>query len=162
MTSVNDQQIHVLNGLISITLDSAAGYAEAAKDAKNPHFKSMFGARAIERRQIAAELKVEVRGLGGEPTDDGTLLAAGHRMFLNLKSALTGSDEGVVNEVESGEDHIKSKYESSLKEDCLSAPIKLVVAKAYNAVKSEHDDIRDLKHDLAARAATNSGVDASL
>ena len=46
------------------------------------------------------------------PEDDGTILAAAHRMFLSLKSSLGGSDQGVVNEVERGEDRIKAKFEA--------------------------------------------------
>ncbi len=156
MTSLNDRQINVLNGLISTTLDSADGYGEAAKDARNPHFKHMFGARAIERRQLSAELTVEVRNLGGKPADDGSILAAGHRMFLNLKSAVTGSDHDVISEVESGEDYLKGKYETALKEECLSAPVKAVVAEAYRRIKSEHNDIRDLKHDAAGNAGSGT------
>jgi len=158
MTSTNDQQIDVLNGLISTTLDSANGYDEAAKDAKNPQFKHMFGARGIERRQLAAELKAEVRGLGGEPKDDGTLLAAGHRMFLNLKNTLTGSDEGVIDEVESGEDYIKEKYEAALKNDSLSGPVKATVAGLYERVRAEHDDIRDIKRAFKAKPASGAGA----
>ena len=93
---------------------------------------------------------------GGIPKDDGSILAAGHRMFLNLKNAVTGSDDDVVNEVESGESFLKSKYEAALKEDCLSTPVKAAVAKAYHRVKAEHSDLRDLKQDLAAHS--ESGV----
>jgi len=56
-----------------------------------------------------------VRSLGAAPEDDGTVLAAAHRAFLNLKNAVAGDDETVVKEVERGEDHIKEKFEAALK-----------------------------------------------
>jgi uncharacterized protein (TIGR02284 family) len=149
MISLNDQQIDVLNGLISTTLDSADGYGEAAKDAKNPHFKHIFSARAMERRQMTAELQVEVRGLGGEPRDSGSALAAGHRMFLNLKSAVSGRDQDVINEVEIGEDYIKARYETALKENCMSASVKAVIAEAYQRINAEHNDISNLKRAIS-------------
>lgn len=152
MLSINERQIDVLNGLIATTLDSAEGYDAAAKDAKNPRFKAMFNTRATQRHQLTTALQNEVRDLGGEPKDSGSILAAGHRMFLNLKNAVTGSDEGVINEVESGEDYIKDKYEAALQEGSLTAPIKAIVTKAYEGVKADHDMIRDIKHEFHARA----------
>ncbi len=148
MSTLNDQHIKVLNSLIEVTLDSAQGYRDAAKDSTNPRFKSLFEMRAMERNQVTAELKAEVRGLGGKPEDDGTVLASVHRVFLNLKNAVIGSDQGVVDEVEAGEDHIKAKFEAALQHENLSAPVKIVVARLYTVIKAGHDQMRDLKHDL--------------
>lgn len=150
MTTDVKHDIKILNGLIETTLDSAHGYQEAGKEAKNPVFKSLFERRGMERKQLTAELQAEVRKLGGEPEDDGTVLASAHRVFLNLKNSLTGDDQSVVNEVERGEDHIKAKYESALKDDTLSAPVKETIARAYGLVKAGHDQMRDLKHSLKA------------
>ncbi|MEI8395150.1 MAG: PA2169 family four-helix-bundle protein [Rhodospirillaceae bacterium] len=152
MPSITEQQIHVLNGLILTTLDSANGYGDAAKDAQKPHFKRMFVARALERQLLTAELQTEVRSLGGKAQDDGSLLAAGYRAFLNLKNAVTGSDETVIDEVERGEDYIKGKYEAALQAGNLTDHIQTVVANAYERVKAGHDDIRDIKHELKARS----------
>ena len=79
MSTLNDQHIKVLNGLVEATLDSAHGYKDAAKDAKNPRFKSLFEKRSMERNQLSAELKTEIRGMGGKPEDDGTILASAQR-----------------------------------------------------------------------------------
>jgi uncharacterized protein (TIGR02284 family) len=151
MSTINKHHIDVLNDLIATTLDSAEGYKEAAVDAKSAHFKSLFEKRAMHRRQMTADLKVEVRGLGGKPEDDGTVLAAAHRMFLSLKTSLGGSDQSVIDEVERGEDHIKAKFESALQKENLPAPIKATIAKAYASVKSDHDQMRDLKHQLESQ-----------
>jgi len=158
MTNVTEHQIEVLNGLIATTLDSAAGYGEAAKDAKNPRFKTLFDTRAGGRRQLTAQLQAEVRGLGGTPKDEGTILAAGHRVFLNLKNAVTGSDETVIKEVESGEDYIKGKYEAALQDAQLSPTIKAAVGKAYEQVKTEHDYVRDLKREFETPPASEGGA----
>ena len=47
----NDHDIKVLNSLVETTLDSAEGYAEAAKDAKSAQLVSLFQGRAGERRR---------------------------------------------------------------------------------------------------------------
>ncbi|HEY4345438.1 MAG TPA: PA2169 family four-helix-bundle protein [Parvibaculum sp.] len=148
MTTDVKHDIKILNGLIETTLDSAHGYGESAKEAKNPTFKSLFERRSMERKQLTAQLQAQVRTLGGTPEDDGTVLAAAHRVFLDLKSKVTGDDQSVVNEVERGEDHIKAKFEDALKDSALSAPVKQAITTAYASVKADHDQMRDLKHEM--------------
>jgi uncharacterized protein (TIGR02284 family) len=148
MATTTEHDISVLNGLIATTIDSAEGYREAADDAKNPSFRSMFTTRAEKRREIAGELKGQVRSLGGEPEDDGTVLGSAHRVFLNLKNALAGSDQSIVNEVEAGEDHIKAKYETALSDRELSVPVRDLVTRSYSSIKADHDQMRDIKHGL--------------
>jgi uncharacterized protein (TIGR02284 family) len=149
MYRTNKRHIDLVNDLIATMLDSAEGYREAAAEAQNPHFKALFEKRAAQRRQMTGELRSEVRNLGGKPEDDGTILAAAHRMFLSLKNSLAGNDQSVVEEVERGEDHIKAKFESALRDENLPAPVKATLARAYAAIKSDHDQMRDLKRQLA-------------
>ena len=143
--------IRTLIGLIATTIDSVDGYRTSASDVENPRFAELFTARASERSSVAEQLRGEVKRLGGNPEDDGTLLAAGHRAFVNLKATVTGrDDQAIVNEVERGEDHIKAKFEDALKDDSLSPSCRTVVETAYGSVKSGHDEMRDLKHNLDA------------
>jgi len=147
----HDHDISTLNGLIATTIDSVDGYRTSAQDVENPRFAELFTARASERSSVAEQLRAEVKRLGGNPEDDGTLLAAGHRAFVNLKAAVTNrDDQAIVNEVERGEDHIKAKYEEALKDDNLSPDCRSLVETAYGSVKSGHDQMRDLKHNLDA------------
>ena len=143
--------IRTLNGLIATTIDSVDGYRTSAQDVQNPRFAELFTARASERSSVAEQLRAEVKKLGGNPEDDGTILAAGHRAFVNLKAAVTGrDDQAIVNEVERGEDHIKAKYEAALKDDNLSPDCRALVETAYTSVKSGHDEMSQLKHNLDA------------
>ncbi len=143
--------IRTLNGLIATTIDSVDGYTEAAKDSDNSRFTQMFTSRAQERRQVASSLQAVVTQLGGNPEDDGTVLAGAHRVFLDLKAAVTGRDDkAIVNEVERGEDHIKAKFEDALKDAELSAQAKTAIESAWQSVKSGHDQMRDLKHSMEA------------
>jgi uncharacterized protein (TIGR02284 family) len=147
-TSANKDVVRTLNGLIESTLDSADGYQSAAKNAENPRFKTLFAERAQSRRQIVSSLQSQVRSLGAKPEDDGTVLAAAHRAFLNLKNAVTGDDETVVKEVERGEDHIKEKFEAALKEGKLTPGSLDAVTKAYASIKADHDRMSNLKHSM--------------
>jgi len=142
----NKHDISTLNGLIETTLDSADGYAEAAKDAKSEQLISLFRARSGERRTVASTLQQCVRSLGGKPEDDGTVLASAHRMFVNLRTSLTSADnKAVVDEVERGEDHIKAKFEDAMKDKDVSPSTASVIADVYTSVRNGNDQMRDIK-----------------
>jgi len=147
--SDSSHDISTLNSLIATTLDSVDGYTEAAKDSESGRFGALFTSRAAERRGVVSRLQQEVVSLGGNPEDDGTVLAGAHRIFINLKSAVTGKDEkAIVNEVERGEDHIKAKFEDALGDADLSPGVKAVIQGCYASVRQGHDEMRDLKHSL--------------
>lgn len=147
---MSDHDIKTLNALVETTLDSADGYNEAAQDSSR--YASIFQSRASERRAAATRLQQEVLALGGTPEEDGTVLAKAHRMFVNLRSAISSGDTAVVDEVERGEDHIKAKFEDALKDTELSVSTRAVVEEVYRSVKSGHDQMRDLKHSLHDKA----------
>lgn len=141
--------IDTLNTLITTTIDSVDGYRSAAEDANSGQFRSVFFDRASERQQVADRLQEYVRDLGGDPADDGSLAAGAHRAFMNLRDAVTGSDDqAIVAEVERGEDHIKAKYEAALSDSDLDSQTRSVISECYQSVKSGHDQMRDLKHGL--------------
>ena len=146
MADAQKHDIKVLNSLIETTLDSADGYGQAAERASNTSYKNLFSQWSTERRQVVNDLQGQVRVLGGTPDDDGSTLAAGHRMFLKLRDNVTKSDESVIDEVERGEDFIKAKYEAALEDEELSASVKDAVVRAYSSIKTGHDQARNLKH----------------
>ena len=144
-------EIRTLNSLIATTIDSIDGYEESAKAVDSGRFAELFRARANERRQVAAQLRGEVSRLGGNPEDDGTLLAGAHRAFLDLKATVaTRDDQAVIAEVERGEDHIKTKFEEALRDDKLAPETRSVIESAFQSVKSGHDQMSNLKHGITA------------
>jgi uncharacterized protein (TIGR02284 family) len=148
MATIHDKSydIDVLNGLIETTLDSIDGYEEAAKDAKDSRFESIFLSRAVERREVAMRLQEEVRRLGGEPEDKGSMLAAAHRRFLDLRNAFTRGDQAVVDEVERGEDVIKERFEKAMRDDRVTPQTRDVITRFYESVRQGHDQARAMKH----------------
>ena len=98
---------------------------------------------------VVEDLRAEVRRLGGNPEDDGSFLGKAHQRFEDLKAAITGRDEkAIINEVERGEDYLKAKFEAALKDDTLSGDCRAAVEKAYQSVRSGHDQISQLKHGM--------------
>lgn len=144
--------VQVLNRLIETTIDSVDGYQKAAQEAKNPEFRRIFEERAFERRQVCDELRTEVARRGGKVEDDGSMLAKAHRSFLKLRDvAAGGDDKKVINEVERGEDFIKAKYETAMRDGDLTPAARETVMRVYSSVKSGHDQMSALKHGLEER-----------
>ena len=85
MPNANRHDIHVLNSLIQTAIDSADGYREASTETDDPGHRDLFGRRSFERRQVAEELQSTVRALGGDPADDGSILAKAQRAFASVR-----------------------------------------------------------------------------
>ena len=149
MADAARHDVHVLNSLIETTIDSVDGYERAAREARNPEFRRIFEERAFERRRVIDDLRQEVTRMGGEVEDDGSVLAKAHRSFLKIRDAVAGGDDKqVIDEVERGEDFIKNKYEMAMRDEELTMPARETVTRAYDSVKSGHDQMSALKHGL--------------
>lgn len=156
MTKPNLHDIRVLNGLIETTLDSADGYRQAADETQDPHYRSLFERRSEERRQVVEDLSAAVRGLGGDPESHGSILAKAHRAFLDIKHALLRNDDSVVGSIDSGEGFIATKFEKALGDAEISAATRETIRRAYESVKTGHDQMEGLKHSLEGqRDASN-------
>ena len=149
MQASNERAVKVLNSLIETTLDSANGYRDAADATDNPQFKTMFAARSAKRLELTRQLQQEVRSFGGKPEDDQSVLGKVHNKFTELKAKVTGSsDKSVIDEVERGEDVIKAKFEKAARDADLPATAREVVTSAFASIKSDHDQISTLKHQM--------------
>ena len=143
----HDKNTTTLNTLIATLLDSVDGYTQAAQACDNRELAERFGPRARERQSAVAGLQAAVARLGGNPEDDGTVLAGAHRMFLNLKAAVTGrDDQAILNEVERGEDYLKEKFEAAMRNVALAPEARAAVDTAWTSVKAGHDEMSQLKH----------------
>ncbi len=147
-----DKDISILNSLIKTTLDSAMGFEDAAKDARE-NLAGFFTRFAQERREVVTLLQNEVRRLGGKPEDDGSFIAAAHRAFMNLKEMVVSHDDkAIVEEVERGEDYIKDKYETALHDQAASAEVRAVIQRGYTSVREGHDQARALRESMRNEA----------
>jgi uncharacterized protein (TIGR02284 family) len=157
MSSNATHDISVLNGLIETTIDSVDGYRRSAQEATSSRFSAEFLDRASEREAVVSKLRERVRQLGGNPEDDGSVLAAAHRAFLSLRDKVTGgSDESVIAEVDHGESYLNGKWEAALKDDGLSAETRSLVQQCYESVREGHQRFRRAHEDLAGTSNTTS------
>ena len=152
---IRKDDITTLNTLTATLIDSVTGFEDAAANIDgSSRLQELFRERASERTRVVEELRAEVRRLGGNPEDDGSFLGKTHQRFLDLKAAITGRDEqAIINEVERGEDYLKEKFETALKMDSLSGETRAVVERAYQSVRSGHDQVSQLKHGMEGTRA---------
>jgi len=145
----HNEAISTLNTLIATTIDSITGYEDSAKNIHNERFREIFRSRADERQRLVEELRAEVRRLGGDPEDSGSFLGKAHQRFEDLKAAITGRDEkAIINEVERGEDYLKSKWQAALDSGHLHGETHDLIERCYQSVKAGHDQISQLKHGM--------------
>jgi uncharacterized protein (TIGR02284 family) len=148
----NDEVISTLNNLIETSRDGQNGFQTAAEGVKNADLKSLFYSFSQERARFVGELQDEVRRLGGDPETTGSIAATLHRGWINIKSAVTGGDEGsIISECERGEDSALKNYNAALEVD-VPANIRSIIERQYVQVKSAHDQIRSLEHSSGAGA----------
>jgi uncharacterized protein (TIGR02284 family) len=141
--------ISTLNTLIATTIDSINGYEDSAQNVDNERLRQIFRERADERQRVVESLRSEVRRLGGDPEESGSFMGATHQRWADLKAAITGRDEkAIVNEVERGEDYLKEKFETALDSGDLTGETRAIIERAYQSVRSGHDQISALKHGM--------------
>jgi uncharacterized protein (TIGR02284 family) len=140
-----------INDLLAVTTDSITGYTEAKDKVAASQFTPAFNERILERQSILTALESEVRRLGGKPEKGGTMLAGAGRMVANLKSAVLGRDDkAIIDQIERGEDHIKSKFETAMNNPVLSSQAAQVIRECFVTIKQGHDRMRDMKHAMEA------------
>ena len=148
----NDNVISTLNGLIETCRDGQNGFQTAAEGVAKSELKTLFHGYSQQRAQFVGELQTEVRRLGGDPENMGSVAATLHRGWINIKSTVTGKDDSaIIAECERGEDSAVSAYRDALDED-LPANIRTIVDRQYADIKQAHDRIRALERASGAGA----------
>lgn len=152
LAGLDDDAVDQLNDLISLNIDSAKGFAQAAESVDVAAYASLFRDLGRQRQNNADELRREVLADGEEPTDSGSSKGTAHRWWMNLRDKITTSEAyDVLAEAERGEDVIKERYEEVLK-STTDHGLNGVVQRQYTNVKAGHDRIRDLRDKEHARA----------
>lgn len=140
----NGNAIAMLNNLIETCKDGEQGFRTAAEHVKDERTRSVFLEIARERAGMARELQQEVRTLGGDPEQSGSVSGSAHHWWMNIKSALGGDDKSIVSEAERGEDVAVKAYDEALQSGLPPTTLSLVRKQAA-AVKQAHDRVREME-----------------
>lgn len=138
------QVVSTLNNLIQTCRDGQEGFQAAAEGVKDAGLKELFYDYSRQRANFAGELQDEVRRLGSEPADAGSVTGSLHRGWMGLRTALTGADDrAVLAECERGEDSALAAYRAALGVD-MPAGVRTAVQRQFAEVKEAHERIRAL------------------
>ncbi|MFV8337503.1 ferritin-like domain-containing protein [Flavobacterium sp. RSP29] len=142
-----EKSIDVLNSLIQINNDRIEGYETASKEAEESDLKILFSHFTETSLKCKAELVAEVERLGGKPTEGTTTSGKLYRVWMDIKSALTGSDrKAIVNSCEYGEDVAVQTYNDALSHNKDLTPEQIMMLKEqHDAIKANHDKIKNLR-----------------
>jgi len=140
---LEEKTITDLNTLTRINLDSEEALTQL-KEKLDGAPASYFAEVATQRAAQAKELQSLVGDNAEEPATCGTTVGSLQRTWANLKTALGGGKQTILNEAEAEEDRIKDSYEEVLKGNPGTA-ISDVLHRHIADVKVAHDRIRDLR-----------------
>ncbi|RYF15525.1 MAG: PA2169 family four-helix-bundle protein [Flavobacteriales bacterium] len=114
----NQEIIADLKGLVSIINDGKEGYESAAESTGNVELKAVFLKYVAERALYENELKAHLAKHGGHSENqEGGILGAIHRTWIDIKEALTDQSEtAILGAVVTGEKAALSKYDMAIKD----------------------------------------------
>lgn len=135
-----------LEALASTLTDSINGYEEAAEVAENSGISSYLRQKAQERRTITESFRQRIASMGGDAQVGGSVSAALHRRFLDLRSMFQNDTKAAVAEVERGENYLKERFESFMQDANLSADTREFLRSTYEQVRFDHARWDQLKH----------------
>lgn len=133
----NTASIDSLNDILETLTDSKQGYEKAAEIADRDTFKDFFSRRATSRSAMSAAVRSEIIELGGTPENEGTILASAHRVFMGLSAALQDNDEAAIEAVETGEEHLRKKFEKALDNDDLTPSAKTLLRNYQGELRAD-------------------------
>jgi uncharacterized protein (TIGR02284 family) len=145
--TLSDKSIDWLQSLIQINIDSRDGFKEAAENLKesNPTLSNRFCQWSSSRDQQAHELQMMVASNAESPTKSGSFTAAAHRTWMDLRSALGGGDQAILDEAERGEDTIRDKYQEALNDMGGNEACCDTLRRHLAAIQKSHDEVKALR-----------------
>lgn len=149
--SYSDKMGEKLNELLEKNYDAEAGYKNAAEKVENSALKNYLlsraqVSRAQDRYDFGHELKAELKTFGQEPEKGTSLAGDAHRLWMDLKTALTSDkDEAVLEEAIRGERAAVDEYDEILKEESLPSSTKSIITAQRNSVKNALNEAKALE-----------------
>lgn len=149
---ISEKALDVINDLIKINNDRAAGFEKAAADLENEDsaLKTLFTRLSSESERYVIELTSIAQQSGGDVAEGTSTSGDLHRAWIDIKAAFTGSDTlAVLNECERGEDAAKAAYRDALvPENELDLELFQVLSEQQRGINNGHDLIKSLRDEL--------------
>lgn len=147
-----EKTIEVLNTLIEINNDRIAGYETASKETEEADLKNLFSGLMQTSQKCKTELVNEVVKLGGKPIEGTKATGKLFRIWMDIKSALTGKDrKAILSSCEFGEDMAVETYHKVLRDNLedISAEQQFLLNAQFTLIKADHSRVKELRDVLS-------------
>lgn len=115
MQNNNETTVNVLQELNQFVNDRIEGYKHAAEASKNPAHQSYYKDLVNESNMFSNEINRNISKYGGERQESTTAKGKIFRGWMDVKSAVTGSDEEAIIEANlTGEEWAQKAYNDAL------------------------------------------------
>lgn len=145
----NEKIVGLLNDLVRINNDRIVGYEKAADELKmeDADLKALFERYALESKQYLSELNTAVAGMGSTPAGGTTASGKVYRVWMDLKTTLTGKDrKAVLESCEFGEDAAQKAYDLALNSNTSLEPmLRELIVNQKAALRKSHDEVKRLR-----------------
>ena len=143
------ETVNLLQGILEKNYDAEKGYKKSMQDAKNPALKNFLKEQAAQRSHFATAIDKELRDLGEEPKESGSVTGSLHRAWIEIKSSVAGDDdEAVLEEVIRGEKASVDEYQDAVSNNTLSPQINSVLQSQLRDIQGTLSRVKTLE-DLA-------------
>lgn len=144
-SNLTDATLQMLQGLIRINIDSAEEFAEAAKHASDNGLSILFLDISAQHTKNAIELQEYVKWNGETPRAEGSVAATLHRIWLNIRSRLSGGDRRVLlSNIEKVENHVVQAYDDALTETT-GSEVHDVLAVQFESIRPNYGKVASLR-----------------
>ncbi|WP_420595178.1 PA2169 family four-helix-bundle protein [Deinococcus sp.] len=146
MTMTTDKVNDKLQYLLGTLRDGEKGFADAADHATDASLQQLFRSRSSQRGDMARNIEAHLLQNGEKPKESGSVGAALHRTWLNVRDAVTGKgDAAVVAETVRGEDAAIKNYKDVLNETDLPSDVRSMVESQYTQIQASDTELQGLK-----------------
>ncbi len=148
----NEKTIDALNTLIQINNDRLEGYDTAFKETEEQDLKTHFSQFMLTSQKCKQELVDEVTRLGGVPTESTRVSGKLHRVWMDVKAAITGEDrKAILDSCEFGENVADETYQDVMKNELehLMSKQQTMINAQHALLKADRDSIKSM-HDALA------------
>ncbi|WP_047418366.1 PA2169 family four-helix-bundle protein [Cellulophaga sp. Hel_I_12] len=125
-----------LNNLLEKTYDAEKGYKKAAEKTENRLLKTFFTNKSQQRYDFGHQLKTEITSFGQKVDKGGSITAAAHRAWIDVKSLFASDDkEAILEEVIRGEKAAIDDYKDVLSETNLPPSTTTLLTQQMNQIQ---------------------------
>ena len=139
-------QADTLNELLYFVNDRIEGYQRAVEESTDPELSGYYKQLVSQSQQFANELNAALREQGGDQQTSTTLKGKLYRNWMDVKAAITGSDEkAILGSNVYGEEWAIKAYQDALRNHNLSSVIRQAIQHQYDTAQRTYKRLKQLE-----------------